>query len=212
MKRLSSPTKFATADFQLDIAQKVRRHLESSQNISFLNEYCQKTARPLPEWTPVSTPGALSVGYTHGMQLLIDGQRFECNGASSRQDAKKSCASAAIEYFEKIGVSFFLQRERNYTSLLHQLCQARGIENPSYTLNGATSFSCVVFVYDQNFYSIHLHSKKSAAKDDASKVAFEQLCLLPDITNIIFMTNPSFVTQVTRQESASVRRQDGIVC
>jgi dsRNA-specific ribonuclease len=200
---------YATQD---EIAIKVRRILEASQNISLLQEYCQKTQRPLPEWTPFSTPGSSMAGYSHGMQLLIDGQRFECQGASTRQEAKKSCATAAVEFFEKQGVPYFLKREHNYISLLHQLTQAASIPNPVFQAEGTIAFMCYVSVNGDKFQSRYSHTRKNLAKEDAAKVAFEALCQEPSIVNTIFLMRPSYVTQVKKIDAATVKREDSNFC
>jgi hypothetical protein len=144
------------------------------------------------------------------MQLSMCGQKFECSGAANRQEAKKSCASAAIDYFEKQGVPFFLERDLNYVSLLFQLCQAASISNPIYnSLGVSTMFRATVQVYNHSFESASAHAKKSLAKEDCSKVAFEFLCTIPEVTNTIFLKCPSFAAQVTRQENASVKHEQG---
>jgi hypothetical protein len=204
---MSLPTK-STYEASDEIAIKVRRILESSQNISLLQEYCQKTQRPLPEWTPFSTPGSNLAGYSHGMQLLIDGQKFECQGASTRQEAKKSCATAAFEYFEKQGIPFFVKRDHNYISLLHQLTQAASIPNPVFHAEGTTAFRCYVSVNGDKFQSKYSHIRKNLAKEDAAKVAFEALCQEPNIVSTIFLTRPSYVTQVKKIDAAGVKRED----
>ena len=115
------------------LSKKVQAHLESSQNISFLNEFCHKFKVPLPEWKPSAKPGHGNIPYLHGMQLIIMGEKFEVAGAQNKQEAKKLCATAAIEYFEKQGVQAFVNRFHNYVSILFQLCQAVPLTPPEYS-------------------------------------------------------------------------------
>lgn len=76
-------------DPRIEIANKIRRNLESSQNISLLQEYCQKTQKPLPEYFPVQNNSPNNPVF--GMVLLVAGQRFEASGATNLKDAKKAC-------------------------------------------------------------------------------------------------------------------------
>jgi hypothetical protein len=121
--------------FQMDsqeLSRKVLAHLEGSQNISFLNEYCHKNKVALPEWKPTGKPMHGNAPYLHGMQLNILGQRFEVEGAQSKNDAKKACAAAAITFFESKGLPGFVNRYHNYVALLFQLCQQIPISPPEY--------------------------------------------------------------------------------
>ena len=79
-----------------DLAKKVQVLLESSQNISFLHEFCHKQKLSLPEWKPISRPAIGQHPYLHGMQLSIIGQKFEVHGVPNKSDAKKACAAAAM--------------------------------------------------------------------------------------------------------------------
>lgn len=138
------------------LSEKVRRHLESSSNISILHEFCQKTQKALPEWKPTSE--AKGGTYTHGAQLILMGQRFECSGATSKQEAKKIVAGAAIEYFEKQGVPYFVNRPKNYISLLFTLCAQAGVDPPQYTFNEADKmFGCTVVVHNKSFTVISVN-------------------------------------------------------
>ncbi|KAJ3323271.1 hypothetical protein HDV06_002038 [Boothiomyces sp. JEL0866] len=175
------------------LGEKVRRHLESSSNISILHEFCQKTQKALPEWKPTSE--AKGGTYSHGVQLILMGQRFECSGASNKQEAKKIVAGAAIEYFEKQGVPYFVNRPKNYISLLFILCAQAGIDPPLYAFReGDKMYGCTVSVNNKAFSSPHSYPKKTTAKEICSQMAFDDICNDPLISERLLLNTPSAVT------------------
>lgn len=114
--------------------EKVRRHLQASDNISLLNEFAQKTAICTSQLTQPcqygQPPLRLKVGvgntggvYEHMVQLRIANQEFSHSGLLNKNDCKKLVAEQAVRYFEEQRVPFFLARPRNYISLLQSLCQ-----------------------------------------------------------------------------------------
>ncbi|KAJ3273349.1 hypothetical protein HDV01_004566 [Terramyces sp. JEL0728] len=177
-----------------ELSEKVRRHLESSNNISILHEFCQKTQKALPEWKPTSETKTGT--YTHGMQLVLMGQRFECSGAASKQEAKKIVAGAAIEYFEKQGVPYFVHRPKNYISLLFTLCAQAGVEPPQYTYRDVEkAFGCTISVQNRTFTTPFTYNKKSIAKEVCSQLAFESISNDPLISERVLMNAPGAVAK-----------------
>jgi hypothetical protein len=90
-------------------SQDVKKYLESSQAVSLLHEYCQKHQHALPVWD------------SGKKQLTVLGQRFTCVSLSQK-DAKRRCAVAAVNYFQKLDIPFFLEHG-GYVQLIHQLSQ-----------------------------------------------------------------------------------------
>ncbi|KAJ3372375.1 hypothetical protein HDU91_003615 [Kappamyces sp. JEL0680] len=106
------------------------------------------------------------------MQLTIMGQVFECSGAQNRNDAKKMCASAAIEYFEKQGEPFFVNRTRNYTALVFTLCQLANWDPPTWDMFSGISpgmYGCNCVVNGKPYTALEENRKKIVVKEEASK-------------------------------------------
>lgn len=170
---------------------KVRRHLQASDNISLLNEYCQKSGIALPRWTCTSKPKL--GGYEHAVTLKLADQEFShavtnqliSQGLSNKNDAKKLVAEQAVHFFEREKVPFFLARPRNYVSLLQSLCQINGIAVPFYDVEASGSgYIATVSVSDRQYKSDRAYSQKKVAKDFAAQNAFNSLCQLPEFTSI----------------------------
>jgi dsRNA-specific ribonuclease len=99
--------------------------------VSLLHLYCQKAGLVHPVWTINQAEGKeheefSAYNYIYKCTLEIDELKFYGNFEKSKNEAKKSVASQAWNYFKSKGNPFFTDscKEKliNYTNQLNQLC------------------------------------------------------------------------------------------
>jgi hypothetical protein len=175
----------------MSLTERVRRHLQASDAISLLNEFCQKTTQPLPVWSCSSAPKNGS--YEHAITLKMANHVFSHRGMASKSDCKKCVAEQAVAFFETKRLPFFLNRPHNHISLLQSLCQQNGMPVPDYQVVVENQYyKGEVNIGTHFFASNPIYQKKQAAKDGVASIAFAALCQMPEFTTVINCSNHRF--------------------
>lgn len=170
---------FTSIDYRA-VRDTLWRKLSEYPPTMLLNEFCQKCKQKKPDFRSYND----SDGFIR-CNVTINGQKYESVASHTYEtEAKNDAAKCALfDIFnspDRVYIDITEQHQmKTYVSRLNELCQQRGYSQPEYVFEKRMhgDFKCKVLIDNLGVSRSGVRfPKKQQAKEDAARVAYEDLC------------------------------------